>query len=433
MGLKGGGRRTKNNGGRSPLTTHLMKKLIRVTALSHFRSADQSEAEQMKLFEEKKPKIRVKYEKSNAMDPTAVIVMMGTKKIGYVDAEDKRWIAPLLNENGTKGVKLTFDHVVYASGKGSACLKYAIEVEKPMAKARIEDSCWIGFAYNHPLIDLTDEYDNIDNASTALLSILSGEEEFSDLTLMDCVSMIRENCLYDFSLETTDIINECCFALEMKGTAESYYLQELLEEGSALRRSHKYEENRKQFFASLFESNRAEKLFNVNKANVKRANGLTRISQKLMKEDLMKLEKELLTLPRELYTLIDNPVQLFHASFYTGLPREKQHELMSALVLRRKLMDYLHIEPSAEEEVANEEIEIKSIDFDWLVEWTKGTKDKNIADVISKMVMAYKIHLSDDDLSKRLEEMSASCVDQTVFNIGKADNVIANVETMIKE
>lgn len=410
-----------------------MKKLIRVTALSHFRPAHLSEAEQMKAFEEKKPRVRVKYEKSNAVDPTAVIVMMGTKKIGYVDAEDKRWIAPLLDENTKNGVTLTFDHVVYASGKGSACLKYAIEVDEPMKKPVIEDSCWAGFAYNHSLLDMTDEYDNIDNATSALLSILNGEEEFTDLTLMDCVSVIRDNCLYDFSQETTDAINECCFALEMKGTAESYYLQELLEEGSALRRSHKSEDERKKFFALLFQSDRATKLFNVNKANVKRANGLTRISQKLMKEDLMKLEKELLTLPRELYTLIDNPVQLFHAAFYTGLPREKQHELMSALVLRRKLMDYLHIEPSAEEEVVNEEIEIKSIDFDWLVEWTKGTKDKNIADVISKMVMAYKIHLSDDDLSKRLEEMSASCADQTVFNIGKADNVIANVETMIKE
>lgn len=110
----------------------------------------------------------------------------------------------------------------------------------------------------------------------------------------------------------------------------------------------------------------------------------------------------------------------------TALSHFRPAHLSEAEQMKALMTPFLDIEVSDEEEDADEEIGMK-----WMLGWAKNSKDKTVADVISKMIMAYKLQLSDVDLSKKLEELLASCAEKQVevnYNFQSGSQYAENIE-----
>lgn len=407
-----------------------MKKFIRAVALANFRPDGMSEEEQIKLFEEEKPILRARHDTNNSVDDTAIALFWGTKQVAYVNVDDKRWIKPLLDNSKTRGVKLTFDHTVHSTKGEHTILKYVVEVDKKIVDDVRASNVWDNFKYSHPLIEMTGEQGILEEASYVLLSILNGEDDFEDITLQECVADICKECRYDMSIETTNLINECCIALEEENTPESIFLMEQLEEASTHRRSRNSIKEWAEWFENIVKSERATHLYKMNLFYLRKKLDRSRISKKMLESDLECLEKELLGIPQMLGADIDNPGRFFQKLFYTNITRPKLHELLSALILRRLIRQVLDIEIDPEGALVvdreTSEIHLKA---DWLCEWAKASNDKTVISVISQALMAYSVKENDEELYRQVGDLMSSCGEKKVeISVGNAGQVIANVE-----
>ena len=311
----------------------MISKMVRVGVLWKFRPEEMTEMEQIAEFERTKPRLKVIYEHSNPADPEAMLVMRGRTKVGYINADDKRWLTPLM-EKSRRGVMIDFDHVVPPSNGESAVLKYRIVLDETLVpKRRLPKTDWEAWRYTFAQLDTTESMDTLDYAFEELMAIMEGADDAS-MTLEECVEMICENCRYDLSRETSERLDACCFALESKA---EFALLERLETASTHRRGRRGVEEWRVWFEALVESKRADRLVKMYKNDVRIRLGVSRVTRQQMACDLFALEQSLYLLPDHLDLYVDDPAQLMHMAFYRHIPEVKQLELLSALVLRERL------------------------------------------------------------------------------------------------
>ena len=315
----------------------MIKKLIRIAVLWKFRSAEMTETEQIAEFERARPRLKVIYEHSNAADPTAMLVMRGRTKVGYVNADDKRWLVPLMKAS-RRGVMIDFDHVVLPQMPGeSAILKYSINVDETAVLPFAPSTGWDEWFNPFPQLDTTDSMDALDYAFEEMEAIMDGADDVA-LTLDECVDMICENCRYDLSVETTARLDACCFALEMHAEHDNNStLLERIETASTHRRGRRGVEEWREWFDNLVKSQRADRLVMLYKNECRRRMDVSRVTRQQIARDVQVLEKAILTLPDHLDLFIDDPAQLMHMAYYRHITDVKQLELLSALVLRARL------------------------------------------------------------------------------------------------
>lgn len=321
-----------------------IKKQVRVGTLWKFRPEGMSEEAQLMAFEKEKPNLLVIPESNNPADHEALLVMKGRGKVGYINADDKRWLMPAI-KNSNRGCLIEFDHVVRANDEGSALLKYAIEVE-PTDVAPLQPSqCWDDFSYTYPLIDDVAEIDTLNYAFNELLSIIKGNDD-GVMQPADCVQLICDNCKYDMSTETTQLINDCCFELEIQGNKNMVRLQEHLERASTHRRSRVGEMEYEEWFNKLVSGALARKQLKLYLNEICKKQHSSSVSNEQMNSDLNQIYLQLLNMPFTLSLYIDSPAKLMHMAFYKNINRIKQKELLSALVLRQSLKKELNVNTS---------------------------------------------------------------------------------------
>lgn len=310
----------------------MISKMVRVGVLWKFRPEEMTEMEQIAEFERTKPRLKVIYEHSNPADPEAMLVMRGRTKVGYINADDKRWLAPLM-EKSRRGVMIDFDYVVPPSDGESAVLKYRVTVDESAIRPRLPKTDWEVWRYTFAQLDTTDSMDLLDSAFCEFMAIMEGADDAA-MTLEECVEMICEHCRYDLSCETSERLDACCFALESKAQIA---MLERLEAASTHRRGRRGVEEWRAWFEALVHSGRARKLMKLYKNDVRLRLGVSRVTRQQMAADLLALEQTLCKLPDQLFLYVDDPAQLMHMAFYRHITEVKQLELLSALVLRELL------------------------------------------------------------------------------------------------
>lgn len=308
--------------------------MVRVGVLWKFRPEEMTEMEQIAEFECTKPRLKVIYEHSNPADPEAMLVMRGRTKVGYINADDKRWLTPLM-EKSRRGVMIDFDHVVRHPDGESAVLKYRVTVDEDAIRPRLASTDWDSWRYPFAQLDTTESMDALDYAFEELLGIIEGADDAA-MSLEECVDMLCENCRYDLSCETSERLDACCFALESQGQLA---LLDRLEATSTHRRGRRGVEEWRTWFNALVHSSRAKRLVQLYKNEVRIRLGVNRVTRQQMSLDLLALEQALFALPGQLFLYIDDPAQLMHMAFYRHIPEVKQLELLSALVLRELLKE----------------------------------------------------------------------------------------------
>lgn len=312
----------------------MISKMVRVGVLWKFRPEEMTEMEQIAEIERTKPRLKVIYEHSNPADPEAMLVMRGRTKVGYINADDKRWLAPLM-EKSRRGVMIDFDHVVPPSEGESAILKYRVVVDEEVVRPRLASTDWEAWRYTFAQLDTTESMDALDYAINELMAIMEGADDAA-MTLEECVEMICENCRYDLSCETSERLDACCFALELNSRLA---MLERLEAASTHRRGRRGVEEWREWFAALVRSKRADRLLKMYKNELRRRTGVSRVTRQQMAVDLLALEQTLYLLPDHLDLYVDDPAQLMHMAFYRHITDVKQLELLSALVLRELLRE----------------------------------------------------------------------------------------------
>lgn len=312
----------------------MISKMVRVGVLWKFRPEEMTEMEQIAEFERTKPRLKVIYEHSNPADPEAMLVMRGRTKVGYINADDKRWLAPLM-EKSRRGVMIDFDYVVPPSDGESAILKYRVVVDESAIRPRLPKTDWEAWRYTFAQLDTTESMDALDYAINELMAIMEGADDAA-MTLEECVEMICENCRYDLSCETSERLDACCFALELNSRLA---MLERLEAASTHRRGRRGVEEWREWFAALVRSKRADRLLKMYKNELRRRTGVSRVTRQQMAVDLLALEQTLYLLPDHLDLYVDDPAQLMHMAFYRHITDVKQLELLSALVLRELLRE----------------------------------------------------------------------------------------------
>lgn len=331
----------------------MISKMVRVGVLWKFRPEEMTEMEQIAEFERTKPRLKVIYEHSNPADPEAMLVMRGRTKVGYINADDKRWLAPLM-EKSRRGVMIDFDHVVPPSDGESAVLKYRVVVDEEVVRPRLASTDWEAWRHTFAQLDTTESMDALDYAINELMAIMEGADDAA-MTLEECVEMICENCRYDFSCETSERLDACCFALELNSRLA---MLERLEAASTHRRGRRGVEEWRTWFEALVGSKRADRLMKMYKNDVRIRLGVSRVTRQQMAVDLLALEQTLFALPDQLFLYIDDPAQLMHMAFYRHIPEVKQLELLSALVLRERLKGQATPAPPLDPPERGEEVTI---------------------------------------------------------------------------
>lgn len=312
----------------------MISKMVRVGVLWKFRPEEMTEMEQIAEFERTKPRLKVIYEHSNPADPEAMLVMRGRTKVGYINADDKRWLTPLM-EKSRRGVMIDFDHVVPPSDGESAILKYRVTVDESAIRPRLPKTDWEAWRYTFAQLDTTDSMDLLDSAFCEFMAIMEGADDAA-MTLEECVEMICEHCRYDLSCETSERLDACCFALELNSRLA---MLERLEAASTHRRGRRGVEEWRTWFEALVRSKRADRLLKMYKNELRRRTGVSRVTRQQMAVDLLALEQTLYLLPDHLDLYVDDPAQLMHMAFYRHITDVKQLELLSALVLRELLRE----------------------------------------------------------------------------------------------
>lgn len=334
-----------------------IKKIIRVGTLWKFKPEGVSVDELTDEFMTSKPDLRITFERSNVADGNAMLAMWGKRKVGYVNADDQKWLLPVMEGKGRRCV-LSYDRMVLRTDGQCPILKYSVMVDTDsVTDAEVPEDDWRGFHYSFAQLDTTEEMDALQFALGELDELQRGAVVYG-MSRADCVDMICENCRFDLSRETSRRIDDCCFALEMAGDEESVALLDRLEEASTGRRGVSGEAAWESWFQNLLKSKRAERLLMLYKNECRRNRNVRRVNDEMMQNDLDAIEDELLLLPFNLHMYIDNPSRLMHLAYYKQMPEEIQLELLSALVLRQLLIN--HLRPKVKEAEMAETEEMKT-------------------------------------------------------------------------
>ena len=313
-----------------------MRKQIRICALWRYRKQNTTEQEQLALLEKKRPKLTVRRVHCNETDTDALLVLDGKEKVGYVNADDIRWIEPIMKESKTR-VMLAFSHTVPSADGDSGMLIYTVDVDEKDVQTLKADAEWTGLCLDYPCINVIEELDMLDYALDELWLMLNGD--FGTMTMQDAVNTICENCKYDLSIETTNRINDCCLMLEKVGDKESRLMLSKLEHASTRRRSKKGLNEYGEWWQKICKTNK--NLLAVCKNRMRRRLNVNRITKEMLEGELDRIELDLSKAPFELGTMIDEVPLLMHKTFYHCMDRDTQMELLSALALRQQIATYL--------------------------------------------------------------------------------------------
>jgi hypothetical protein len=314
-----------------------MRKQIRVNALWRFRPDNMTEEEEIEEFNTLRPSLKVIHETRNLKDPGALLVTMGMRKVGYINADDKRWVWPALRR-GRRSAEISFAHIIPGRDGESAMLGYAIEVDTDEVRPTVPADNWEHFSTTFPELDFVEDIDMLDYAFEELLCLLqkgttagTSAEEYADI--------ICTKCRHDMSVETTERLVTCAFLLEQRGTPEDLRLKERLERASTHRRGRVGKTEHAEWFDRIVRSESAGRMLKEYRHECRRRLGVSTVSHTQMCRDLERLEQELLMLPGQLCSHIDEPSELIHELAYKEIGREKQLEVLSALVLRKRLKE----------------------------------------------------------------------------------------------
>lgn len=336
------------------------KKQIRVGSLWLFLGDDYMTNGQLEKIAAEMPTFTVICDRNNEFDRNAMLVKWGRRKIGYINAEDTRFLKPVMRNNKCH---IQFLRLVVSQSEdtASAVLKCMVEVDLSEVEPLVSEVRWETVRLSAPPVHYNGYVDELELAVYTLFEHLDGTAIKDDMTPDECVAEIERTCRFDMSQETTVLLNELCYRLETSDTDDAERLLEMVEAASTRRRSRHNREAIRAWINEMMESAMANEQMMCYQNRRKLDLHTATLTDEQIAADLISYEEELLSMPCDLGKFIDEPEQLLHCTFYKNISREKQEELLSQLVLRNSMKEYLYCSLCTETETGVDAIEEEDI------------------------------------------------------------------------
>ena len=307
-------------------------KEIRIIALD-IHLSEESFSEELRMIAEEMMPLSIVLE-PNSYDSTCIAAKIGTKTIGVVNRDDKRYVIQLL----TNGV--AFDSLRFLSlhqkENETPIIRCTAWIDLEKVEPITEGEEWSSWNYEFPVIERISDWNNVDYVA-GLLERAIMDSNSKPQTIDNLVEQLTSYTRFDISVETTIAYENLAFMLEMNSSEQNALRKHILQRASTERRTKRtHEEKLPDWWNMCLASPEAKNLRDTFSSLIKEKYGITDaviptetylIEGKLLEQNLQKL-------PYGLYEHISSLGELYHRVFYRNIPRKKLKELLSALVLK---------------------------------------------------------------------------------------------------
>lgn len=286
-------------------------------------------------LESKKNRAVIRYMRGNPYDATCMVISVDGEDIAYVNADDKRFVAPLLKESADGTCEAEFLEV-YRPVEGTPIVRYVVTVNLDDVDRLMPGELWNSWDYDGlQLLRIGDIYNADFCAATIMKAVRKGAEGICEETGR-MIEMFAEATLIDMSVDTTRLYDDVLFLLETRHRAIWREYINTLQHASTVRRTDKkrmaFTEN---WWPEFLESEVVQRLCNQFGGEMARQGKV--LTKSVLKAQLKVLDEVVLRLPYDLHLYADHIDELWSVIYYTQIPRDKFHKLLSALALRARL------------------------------------------------------------------------------------------------
>ena len=310
------------------------KEIRGVALLSFLKTREEVEAVLNKIETEKSVAV-IRYSMANSYDATCMVISVDGRDIAYVNVDDKRYVSPLLKEarNGTCEAEFL---EVYRPEKGTPIVRFLVTVDLEDVEKLQSGKQWDDWDYDGlQLLRIGNVFDVDFCAACIMKAVQKGKDGICEETTQ-MIEKFAEASLIDMSVETTWQYDNILFLLETRHRAVWRDYINMLQHASTVRRTDgKRNVFTQKWWPEFLESEAVNRLCKEF-GGVLAKNGEF-IGKNVLRKHLKMLNKELMQLPYNLHLCLDDMEELWSVLYYTQIPRDKFHKLLSALALRDRL------------------------------------------------------------------------------------------------
>lgn len=310
-------------------------KEIRGVALQKFLPSGVDLTAWLDNIQAKRHKAVIRYLKDNPCDSTCMVMSVDNVDVCYVNSDDKRFVKPLIDKSGYGECEADFMEV-YRPEDGTPILRYTVVVDLDDVEKIVPGEFWSKWDYTGPLLLNIGKINNAEHHYNAVKrAILSGTDGICDATAK-LIDEFVEATLIDMSVDTTKLYDDLLFLLETNKRSVWREYINMLQHASTVRRT---DSRRKAFIENWWPefmvSEAVNRLYQKYMADMARQGKI--VGKEVNSQYLEELNTALRGLPYDLYMYVDNLKDLWSVVYYTQIPRDKFHKLLSALALRDRL------------------------------------------------------------------------------------------------
>ena len=297
---------------------------------------------------DRKPRVVLKAEPTNAQDEKAVMARAMGRKIGYVNRDQRDEVRQLLrlSKRGMLGAEVG---EVIVGNHGYLYITLQCE-ETATTDWQEAGFNWQGWKTDIPLVLPTEELNAEEEAAFVLEEdLLPRLNEVDIEELQEYLNIWMEGSRHDMSQETCRQRQQYIRQLAESDSSEVRMMaQELEHQGACMCNRHRMEERVMEWWPQLVDSDVAESMWIRwrDYTNGQLWGGLRLIDEKLRQ------------LPGNLYESIGHMETVFSQLYYLNIPRETLNSILALLVLRVKTCHELGIEmrPMIESEFGSDKV-----------------------------------------------------------------------------
>lgn len=318
-----------------PISVMTIIKEIRGVAIQRFLPSGMDLMAWLDNIEAKRHKAVIRYQKDNPCDSTCMVISVDDVDVCFVNADDKRFVKPLIEQSGCEECEADFLEV-YRPENGTPILRYTVVVDLEDVEKIEPGEEWSNWDYNGPQLLSIGKINNAEHYANAIKkAIARGTDGICDATAR-LINEFVEATLIDMSIETTKLYDDLVFLLETRQRSVWREYIEILQHASTVRRK---DCRRKAFIENwwpeFLEGEAVNRLCQKFAAEIAREGKM--LGGPVIAQYLEELNITLRRLPYDLYMYVDSLKDLWSVVCYTHIPREKFHKLLSALALRDRL------------------------------------------------------------------------------------------------
>lgn len=309
-------------------------KEIRCVALKRFQPDGDKLNAELDMLERIRPEVRIKYRRDNCVDVSCMEIWLGLKVIGYVNADDKRYVEPILRESGSCPARFL---EVYREEGHTPIVRFLVMVDLDEVMPIKAGAEWEKWEYTFAVVPMIDDLSTVGFTGDMLKEMLMKGKMDDCMTVDELMESFVKASMFDMSVETTRRYDDLLFFLETSRQRNRNYIN-MLQQGSTVRRTDRMREKfLQEWWPGFMASEVARRLYKSFATDMERKHG--GITEACITMEYDNLHRELMMMPHSLSDDMNDIATMWAKMYYTNIPRKKFIEVLSAITLYTRLKE----------------------------------------------------------------------------------------------